>query len=116
MLDTRQNYVNFVDKITQCTYNVDMSRVGKTRSSTSARSRRDPGLDFRLIAIMDERDLTYADVERMTGIPQSTLSDMGRGIIQVPGSEHLVKICRALRLSPGDLLKLVPENNSVNNV
>lgn len=92
-----------------------MRRSGKVRSNTSSRSRRHPDLNFRLIEVMDERNLTYADVERMTGIPQSTLSDMGRGIIALPGSEHFVQLCRAFSLTPGDLLKISPENNYVNN-
>lgn len=87
-------------------------RVGKPREKMSPRSRRHPDLNFRLLEIMDERGLTYTDLSRMTGIPASTLSDMGRGLIAVPGSDHIVVLCRSLSISVGELLQLRPKNNT----
>lgn len=87
-------------------------RVGKPREKMSPRSRRHPDLNFRLLEIMDERGLTYTDVSKMTEIPVSTLSDMGRGLIAVPGSDHIVFLCRALSISVGELLQLRPKNNT----
>lgn len=84
-------------------------RVGKPRQEISALSRRHPDLNFRLVEIMDERNLTYTDVSKITGIPASTLSEMGRGIIAVPGSDHLVLLCRALSISVGEILQLRPK-------
>jgi transcriptional regulator with XRE-family HTH domain len=57
----------------------------------------------RLRAERARRDMTLKDLERLTGIPDSTLHTFERGH-RAPRADHLVLICSALGIEAADLL------------
>lgn len=89
-------------------YHAGMRRGRKPNTELSPHSRRPEALKFHLQDIMAKHDLTLTDVSQLTGIPLSTLSDMARGVIAVPGADHLVTLCRSFGVGVGDLLEVAP--------
>jgi len=59
----------------------------------------------RLKALRDECGMTQVELANAMGIHQTSLSQMERGIRGV-GTRQIVKLCRALKVSPDRLLAL----------
>ena len=57
----------------------------------------------RLRALRDERGMTQVELAQAMGIHQTNLSQMERGIRGV-GTRQLLKLCRALKVSPDKIL------------
>ena len=56
----------------------------------------------------DER-MTYAKLKRATGISESTLRSIGSILGYHPTLANIEKICRALGVTPGDLLAIIDD-------
>lgn len=65
-------------------------------------------IGLRLREIRDEQGMTQVELAVAMGIHQTSLSQMERGIRGV-GIRQLLKICRALRVSPDRLLGSAPK-------
>ena len=55
-------------------------------------------INLKLKKIMDERNLTQMELSVMSGVRQSTISDIVRGSRTVINFEHLSKISKALEI------------------
>lgn len=54
----------------------------------------------------NQRGLSLRDVEKMTGVTNSTLSRLEAGIIEKPHVPHLIRVAQALEVEPADYLAL----------
>lgn len=74
----------------------------------------------KLAKLMDDLDLSTYDVERMTGIRQSVVSDLRNGITKSPRQSTVTKLCEGLKVNqeyfytddaklPSELLPDMPE-------
>lgn len=60
-------------------------------------------IGLRLRGLRDEQGMTQVELAEAMGIHQTSLSQMERGIRGV-GTKQILKVCRALRVSPDRLL------------
>jgi transcriptional regulator with XRE-family HTH domain len=58
----------------------------------------------RLREVMEKRGLNQRDIERQTGVPNTTISSLLLGKIKGINTETLAKICNGLGISPNYLL------------
>lgn len=58
----------------------------------------------RVLKIMEEKGITQKELAKATGIGQSTISDWKTKKTN-PSSNKIMKICKALEVSPEDLLQ-----------
>ncbi len=71
-------------------------------------ARRNPRIDFLLPAIRKQRDLTLKDVQSLTGVPVSTLSDLETGKNAMPSDDTLVALCDGLGVQTSDIISVNP--------
>lgn len=55
-------------------------------------------IDFKLKKILEEKKLSQKQLSQLSGVRESTLSDIVRGVRTVINFEHLSKISEALEL------------------
>jgi len=63
---------------------------------------------LRLKELLDERGIKQKDLAEMTGIRESTISDICRGSRTVMNFEHISKIAEALKIT--DIRELIELN------
>lgn len=73
--------------------------------------RRHPRLDFRLRRLRHERKLTLAQVSTLTGLSDSTLSDLETGKNALPDQMTLLALCDGLRVNVSELFMVLPQKN-----
>lgn len=56
-------------------------------------------IDFKLKKILEEKKMSQKQLSQLSGVRESTLSDIVRGARTVINFEHLSKISKALELS-----------------
>jgi DNA-binding Xre family transcriptional regulator len=64
-----------------------------------------PPVTFRLAEVLDERAITVAAFSKKTGISTGCIGDLRTGKNSLPRRDTLAKICAALSVTPGDLIK-----------
>ena len=62
-------------------------------------------IDCRLYIILHERKMTQLELVKMTGLSQTTISALVSGKSKQIRYETLDRICRALKVTPGDILQ-----------
>ncbi|WP_201540974.1 helix-turn-helix domain-containing protein [Psychrobacter sp. 1044] len=67
-----------------------------------------------LPVLLAERRLRVADLVRMTDISKSTLHRIYNDETTRIEFDTLSKLCQVLKVSPGDVLKYVPDENEEN--
>jgi|GEM_PF-6608955 DNA-binding Xre family transcriptional regulator len=68
--------------------------------------RQELSVKFLLASVLDERNITIAAFSKITGISKGCIGDLRTGRKSLPRIDTLTKICTALHLTPGDLIKL----------
>lgn len=69
-------------------------------------------IEVRLKELLTEKDMTQKTLARITGIRESTISDITRGTRTVMNFEHISKIAEALAITDiRDLVVLKTEEN-----
>ncbi len=53
--------------------------------------------------------MTYAKLAERTGISQSTLRTIGSDLTYHPTLANIERICKALDVTPGDMLEIIPD-------
>ena len=69
----------------------------------------------KLFEVLKEKKITQKKLSKMTGIPESTISDWKRKG-KTPGTDKLVQVCKAINVSPNEILgdvDFVVQNDSV---
>ena len=61
-------------------------------------------IDCRLYIILHERKMTQLDLVKMTGLSQTTISALVSGKSNQIRYDTLDRICKALEVTPGDIL------------
>ena len=61
-------------------------------------------IDCRLYIILHERKMTQLELVKMTGLSQTTISALVSGKSKQIRYDTLDRICRALEVTPGDIL------------
>lgn len=56
-----------------------------------------------------DRRITYAELAERTGISAQTLSSIASRSSYKPGLDTIEKLCRALDVTPGDLLEIIDD-------
>lgn len=56
-------------------------------------------IEVKLKAILEEKNMTQMQLSQLSGVRQSTISDIVRGTRTVIGFDHLTKISKALNLT-----------------
>lgn len=69
-------------------------------------------LKIHLKKLLFDRDMTRADLQRLTGIRYDTLSAYYHGFIKRINTEDLIKICDVLECSLNELIEYLPENKN----
>lgn len=67
---------------------------------------------LRVPEIMMERNITVADLARMTGLTYNSASSISRGHYDRIGMETIEALCRGLGVTPGELFAYSPLNDS----
>jgi putative transcriptional regulator len=65
-----------------------------------------------LAQLLDERDMTLADLQRETGLTYANLHKLAKGKTKRTDFETLDVICAALGVGVGELLEHVPGGNA----
>lgn len=63
-------------------------------------------IKIKLAALLHERDMGQRELSRRTGIRQATISDMCLGKVMQLALDNLARICEALNVGIGDILKI----------
>jgi putative transcriptional regulator len=66
-------------------------------------------IENRLSRLLGERRMSIAELERRTGIPYTSLFELYHGRAKRVDLKTLDRICKALGVTPGDILEYVPE-------
>lgn len=53
--------------------------------------------------------MTYADLAERTGISHATLRTIGSVLAYHPTLANIERICKALDVTPGDMLEIIPD-------
>ena len=61
-------------------------------------------IDCRLYIILHERKMTQLELVKMTGLSQTTISALVSGKSKQIRYDTLDRICKALKVTPGDVL------------
>ena len=61
-------------------------------------------IDCRLYIILHERKMTQLELVKMTGLSQTTISALASGKSKQIRYDTLDRICKALEVTPGDVL------------
>lgn len=61
-------------------------------------------IDCRLYVILHERKMTQLELVKMTGLSQTTISALVSGKSKQIRYDTLDRICKALEVTPGDIL------------
>ena len=69
--------------------------------NTSVRS-----VQFLLAKILDQREITVQQLSKKTGISTGAIGDLRTGKNSLPRKRTLEKLCAALNVEPGDLIKI----------
>lgn len=68
-------------------------------------------IDFKLKKILEEKKISQKQLSQLSGVRESTLSDIVRGVRTVINFEHLSKISEALKLdSINEILDFKSDN------
>lgn len=65
----------------------------------------------KLFKLLIDRDMKKKDLAELSGVSAATITKMGKDGVSV-NSDVLVKICKALNCDIGDIMEMIPENNS----
>ena len=62
-------------------------------------------IENRLSRILGERRMSIAELERQTGVPYTSLFELYHGRAKRVDLKTLDRICKALHVTPGDILE-----------
>lgn len=65
---------------------------------------------YRLDELLRLRRLTAKEVAKLTGIAESTLSEIRRNRAKRIDTQTIDRLCKALQCTPGDLIVYIPDN------
>lgn len=69
-------------------------------------------MKWRLPVLMAERDMDYKALSAVTGMHPNTISKLKNNLPDRLELTTLIKLCKALRCQPGDLLAYIPDDET----